>query len=681
MESPQVRIKLPNGRSVRISYDVSLDKFDADDENADVPGTPRSLEAMNRMGVAYEEILMKRLSDFKGPGKDNNYASMELQAYDRLRRDTIDQLIQTRMVIIEEQFADARGDDLAMREAEAQRKRQEMMERERKRVEFVAERQQKQLSQKMQFEMMQARTEGEALSKVARAEAKAQLREEENKRKQEDYALDRARRAEERAQKDESDRLFREQEQKMKAALLEEKERVREIAAMEKKERHKAATAAKQEKQKRKIGAARQVQARQLAEQADKMEKKFELTELRREQVEAEREMQQQQRTVEAERKQEEIKAIKQRVFKVEVARKAQLLTKQKAAEARLEQRQLMQARLDREQKLQDAEKERERRETRYRIDDHFAKSIDEMRKRGDEKEVVVEKSKELKKIEVKKHVMHNSLKRQMKMDKVERAKRATEYQRQMLEDKIKQEQIRQNQIKAYKEQVNEERKEMQRQALLKAVEMEKKVAEAKRKMAKKSTKMQMSGGMSEEIPESTTSRPGSSSGTLPLTAKKRRSVSRAKSPDAGTSSGQRGDYEERPKSVELPPAGTSERGTAAPRSPVGQNDQKGSLSSEHKALLAEDQIQAMWRGQNERLLRCLEEEEVREAEREAQLRAVEYELTERQRLEKQFEGERATARERIVKMTQHHERTLLNQMQTLGLIGKDGMGQSMVMV
>ena len=96
-------------------------------------------------GVSYEEILMKSLSDFKGPGKDSNYASMELQAYDRLRRDTIDQLIQTRMVIIEEQFADARGDDLAMREAEAQRKRQEMMERERKRVEFVAERQQKQV--------------------------------------------------------------------------------------------------------------------------------------------------------------------------------------------------------------------------------------------------------------------------------------------------------------------------------------------------------------------------------------------------------------------------------------------------------------------------------------------------------------------------------------------------------
>merc|ERR1712070_140832 len=239
-------------------------------------------------------------------------------------------------------------------------------------------------------------------------------------------------------------------------------------------------------------------------------------------------------------------------------------------------------------------------------------------------------------------------------------------------------EQIRQNQIKAYKEQVNEERKEMQRQALLKQVEMEKKVAEAKKKMAKKSTKMQqgvMGNTMTEETPESP------KSDTLPSTEKKkRRSVSRAKSTDPGVCS-QRAEYDERPKSVELPPAGTNERGNMAPRSPIGQNDQKGSLSSEHKALLAEDQIQAMWRGQNEKLLRVLEEEEVREAQREVQLRAVEYELTERQRLEKQFETERANARERIVKMTQHHERTLLNQMQSLGLIGKDGMGQSMIMV
>merc|ERR1712086_489222 len=411
------------------------------------------------------------------------------------------------------------------------------------------------------------------------------------------------------------------------------------------------------------------------AEVSEKMQKKSELTELRREQCEAEREMEQQQRTLAGEAKKEEIKAIKQRVFKVEAARKAELLSKQKAAEARLEQRQLMQARLDHEQKLQDVEKERERRGTRCKLEDDYAKSIDEMRQRGDEKEVVVEKSKEMKKIEVKKHVMHNSLKRQMKMDKVERAKRATEYQRQMLE-----EQMRQNQIKAYKEQVNEERKEMQRQALLQAAAMEKKVAEAKKKMAKKSTKMQM-GGMTEAPPDSPASRPGSSSGTLPPTEKKRRAVNRSKTAEPGASGGQEGAYEERPKSVELPPAGTNERGTAAPRSPVGRNDQKGSLSSEHKALLAEDQIQAMWRGQNERLLRCLEEEEIREGQREVQLRAVEYELTERQRLETQFEAERSAARERIVKMTQHHERTLLNQMQSLGLIGQDGMGQSMMMV
>ena len=86
---------------------------------------------------------MKQLRDFKGPGKDPQYAAMELEAYDRVRRDTIDSLRETRMVVIEEQMADARGDDLAMREAEAERKKKEMMEREQKRVEFLAEREEK----------------------------------------------------------------------------------------------------------------------------------------------------------------------------------------------------------------------------------------------------------------------------------------------------------------------------------------------------------------------------------------------------------------------------------------------------------------------------------------------------------------------------------------------------------
>ena len=59
-------------------------------------------------------------------------------------------------------------------------------------------------------------------------------------------------------------------------------------------------------------------------------------------------------------------------------------------------------------------------------------------------------------------------------------------------------------------------------------------------------------------------------------------------------------------------------------------------MGKEHKALMAEDQVQAMWRGQNERLLRLLEEEEVREAEREQSIKAVQYEMMERQRLERE---------------------------------------------
>merc|ERR1711988_1652993 len=89
-------------------------------------------------------------------------------------------------------------------------------------------------------------------------------------------------------------------------------------------------------------------------------------------------------------------------------------------------------------------------------------------------------------------------------------------------------------------------------------------------------------------------------------------------------------------------------------------------MGKEHRALMAEDQIQAMWRGQNERLLRLLEEEEVREAERDAAIKAVQYEMMERQRLERQFDKERQDARDRIVTMTKEHERVLLARMNEL---------------
>jgi len=102
-------------------------------------------------------------------------------------------------------------------------------------------------------------------------------------------------------------------------------------------------------------------------------------------------------------------------------------------------------------------------------------------------------------------------------------------------------------------------------------------------------------------------------------------------------------------------------------------------MGKEQRALMAEDQVQAMWRGQNERLLRLLEEEEVREAEREQSLKAVQFEMMERRRLEQQFDKERQDARERIVTMTQEHERALLGRMSELGLIGKDGTGHNMV--
>jgi len=269
--------------------------------------------------------------------------------------------------------------------------------------------------------------------------------------------------------------------------------------------------------------------------------------------------------------------------------------------------------------------------------------------------------------------VRSNMLKRQMKMDKVDRSKRAVEYKRELAMQKIEEDAARQRQIKAFKDAVTEERKEMQRQALLQSVEMERKVEAVKKKMAKESAKAAESviaaakGDLEAEG--------GNSAPSSPAPPKRRNRPSND------------GKLEPMEHTAQLDQPKTPARSASAqgmskskPRGLSRSGGMKSeAMGKEHKALMAEDQVQAMWRGQNERLLRLLEEEEVREAEREQSIKAVQYEMMERQRLEREFDKERQDARERIVKMTQEHERQLLMRMSELGLIGQEGTGQHMV--
>jgi len=292
------------------------------------------------------------------------------------------------------------------------------------------------------------------------------------------------------------------------------------------------------------------------------------------------------------------------------------------------------------------------------------------------ETEQVVEETKRVKKIEMDRKVRTNMLKRQLKMDKVDRSKRAVEYKREIALQKIEEDAKRQRQIKAFKEAVADERKEMQRQALLASVEMERQVEAVKKKMAKESAKaaenvieaakQDIAAGETGEAPRSAPSSPN-----------KQTREHRNRTKESGhldpISPGSDGLAETHPRS-------SSAQGGSKSRSGSKSGKRTAAMGKEHKALMAEDQVQAMWRGQNERLLRLLEEEEVREAEREQSIKAVQYEMMERQRLEREFDKERQAARERIVRMTQEHEKQLLMRMNDLGLIGgNQAAGQHMV--
>jgi len=357
-------------------------------------------------------------------------------------------------------------------------------------------------------------------------------------------------------------------------------------------------------------------------------------------------------------------------MVEVEKRRKQELMRRQKAAQDRLVQKNEIKKRLDKEKMAADAEKERQRKEVRVKAEADFQNQIDVMMERQQEQEILIEETKRQKKLEMDRKVRGNMLKRQMKMDKVDRSKRAVEYQREQALSKIEEDAARQRQIKAFKDAVTEERKEMQRQALLQQVEMERKVEDVKKKMRKESSKANAS---VEKKLETEAEEPSRSAPTSPV--KKKRSA--------------KSDLQETDRLPELDPSqtrcssaeGMTQNKTRSNKSGAKQRNSNNyeNMGKEQKALMAEDQVQAMWRNQNERLLRLLEEEEVREAEREQQLKTVQFEMMERRRLEQQYDKERQAARERIVNMTQTHETQLLGRMSELGLIGKDGTGQNMV--
>lgn len=545
-----------------------------------------------------------------------------------------------------------------------------MIDREKKHMEFLQERQQKQLEQKMQFELMQANMEAAALGKLAQQQAKMEAQELERKQKKAEYEAEKARRDAERAEIEKQEMLQKQREQEMKAKLLADKEKQRAIVAAEKKERIEREMKEKQAKQRRKIAAAKQAQAEIEAETKAKMAEKIALAEVRRRAFEEERERQQIAIREQADAKQAEIQRIKGKMEAVEARRKEELVRRQKAAETRLAQKQEIKRRLEKDKRQSEIEKERQRKEVRKKSELDYQANIELMMERQVEAEIAIEEKAREKKLAMDQKVRKNMLKRQLKMDKVDRSKRAVEYKREIALQKIEEDAARQRQIKAFKEAVADERKEMQRQALLQQLEMERKVEAVKKKMASDSRKAAQSvieqAKKDLEEGEGDEDRPKSAkSGSSPSKKHTRKQTGALKPIETPPRTPEPGATPERPEGS----AGKPRRKKA----PGSSGKQSHAISREHKALMAEDQIQAMWRNQNEKLLRLLEEEEVREAEREQAIKAVQYEMMERQRLEREFDKERQDARERIVQMAQQHERQLLVRMTDLGLIGQQG--------
>merc|ERR1712072_1555031 len=109
-------------------------------------------------------------------------------------------------------------------------------------------------------------------------------------------------------------------------------------------------------------------------------------------------------------------------MMEVEARRKEELVRRQRAAMERLRQKEEIKKRLDKEKRSADLEKDRQRKIVRLKAEEDFQTQIDAMMERQLETEAVIEETKREKKIQVDQKVRQNMLKRQLKMDKVDRS-------------------------------------------------------------------------------------------------------------------------------------------------------------------------------------------------------------------------------------------------------------------
>eukprot|EP00892_Ulva_mutabilis_P002008 jgi/Ulvmu1/11808/UM080_0019.1 len=217
------------------------------------PSSPRSVEALLRSGIDPEDLVHKPLSFFKGRTGDVELAQGSYEFFEEGRQKRIEEVKTLRQTLIDDGWtagAAAAGPSKTSDDSGAA----DLVERERKRLEVLRNRQQRELDQLVEYEVKRAQIHAKAEAKLAKQEARAK-------------ELFEAKQAKEKAWREalrnqELKRLAaeKEEEEKIKIADKERFQREQEFLAKEKQKESEARAEAYRKEQERiaKAEAARQ---------------------------------------------------------------------------------------------------------------------------------------------------------------------------------------------------------------------------------------------------------------------------------------------------------------------------------------------------------------------------------------------------------------------------------------
>ncbi|KAG1711872.1 hypothetical protein DVH05_009112 [Phytophthora capsici] len=714
---------------------ITLDNFDDTDAMADpIVDSPRSIEACRMLGVEPEELIRRPLEYFVRSTngeriQDREFIAKRAARYERNRQIQLRNVRAQRHELIEAQEGGVHGSmslrtrsycrsptaiarlgfaKTATANCSSSQREFTVIEREKRELERIQQRQALELQQMLNFEF-----------KMAELHQERERKDREQKRREERFTKDRIRRqresdeqrrkqeikraeqhrleiemARKRAQEEQEEARKREQRSKLEEARrqrdaqLSEKERIRhqeearvqnelyQLAQEREAARKLQEMQEREERLMHEREQQRRLKARELAEkqakntarianvlqekdlqrkaQLEEAARKQQQSEERRRAFEEERRAKEEEIRLQALRKKETIENVQSQLALIEEERRERFRIQEKQAQIRLMQREREKQQQRDEQQREERRLERERRHAYERMNAQLHRKQSEILRKTEEKAMIAQMKLKEKQASMKSRLLEAKLREEEIQTALTRKNKQDEYRANLLLSRIENDNHRTQQLKLQRANIIRRREQIK----MTASRQKHEILESFYKM-KVTKKLKLPKHVTERMarPQSASilHTPSRAMGDthLPRTSKRPKSATPRRPRSASATSTRRVVTSREHRSP-------SDSGYCESSYSADELKQTPNVTDNKRS----DTINELRRRQNEELLKVLEEEHHAEEQREHLLHQASADQRERVRMEKLFDKERALASERIMQLTDRHERALAAKME-----------------